>query len=123
MQTLSLRVVQKLGIDHVNLFRKAHDRIMRKHFGKRPFVLHDLRHTYATTTVKAGCSPFVLKSLLGHANLEMTSRYVHPAQTEKQLAFEKFQAYLNELKKRGKSKEEADCFEAPNGTRQRVEIV
>lgn len=64
----------------------------------------------------------MLQYLLGHVSLEMTTRYVYPAHKEKELAVEKFQNYLVELKRRGEPKlVEEDYWEAPDGTRHRVQ--
>ncbi len=41
-----------------------------------PFSAHDLRRTFATLSLKPGMNVLHLQSLLGHANLEMTRRYV-----------------------------------------------
>ena len=38
-------------------------------------VPHQLRHTYATALVNAGCSLQALMALLGHVSAEMSLRY------------------------------------------------
>lgn len=44
----------------------------------QPYRLHDLRHTYATRLVLAGCNPRVLQYIIGHADLSLTMRtYTH----------------------------------------------
>ena len=44
----------------------------------QPYRLHDLRHTYATRLVLAGCNPRVLQYVIGHADLSLTMRtYTH----------------------------------------------
>lgn len=44
----------------------------------QPYRLHDLRHTYATRLVLAGCNPRVLQYVIGHADLDLTMRtYTH----------------------------------------------
>lgn len=43
--------------------------------GLSPVVPHQLRHTYATALVNAGCSLQALMALLGHVSAEMSLRY------------------------------------------------
>ena len=43
--------------------------------GLGPVVPHQLRHTYATALVNAGCSLQALMALLGHVSAEMSLRY------------------------------------------------
>lgn len=38
---------------------------------------HDLRHTFASWAVEAGVDLRVLKDLMGHSTMQMTSRYAH----------------------------------------------
>lgn len=38
---------------------------------------HDLRHTYASLAIAAGVDLRVLKELMGHSTMQMTSRYAH----------------------------------------------
>jgi integrase len=42
------------------------------------FVLHSLRHTYATRLGKAHVDAFTIQKLLGHASIVISQRYVHP---------------------------------------------
>ena len=44
----------------------------------QPYRLHDLRHTYATRYMLAGCNLRVLQYMIGHASYELTVRtYAH----------------------------------------------
>ena len=58
------------------------------------FVLYDLRHTFATRMVEAGCNLPALAALLGHSGLRMVMRYVHPQQEHKDAAMQRFEEYL-----------------------------
>lgn len=43
------------------------------------FVLHGLRHTFATRMLAAGCSIYDVKTMLGHSTVATTERYAHAA--------------------------------------------
>jgi integrase len=58
------------------------------------FVLYDLRHTFATGMVDAGCSLPALAAILGHSGLRMVMRYVHPQQEHKDAAMARYEEYL-----------------------------
>ncbi len=57
------------------------------------FKLYDLRHTYATRAVMAGVDLPTLASLLGHTTIQMTMRYVHPAEEHKRAAVGKIERF------------------------------
>lgn len=40
---------------------------------------HDLRHTYGSWLAQSGAPPTVIRDLMGHSTLTMTSRYTHTA--------------------------------------------
>lgn len=45
---------------------------------EQPYRLHDLRHTYATNMLLAGCKPRVLQYMIGHSSLDLTmATYAH----------------------------------------------
>jgi site-specific recombinase XerD len=39
--------------------------------------IHDLRHTFASRMVSAGCTLYEVKELLGHADVRTSQRYTH----------------------------------------------
>jgi hypothetical protein len=49
-----------------------------------PVTPHRLRHTYATSLLRAGVSILAIKELLGHRSLVMTMRYVQVTQIDLQ---------------------------------------
>lgn len=51
--------------------------------------LHDLRHTFASWLAQGGASMAVLRDLLGHSSLAVTSRYAHLARPDLAAAVEK----------------------------------
>src|SRR6185369_12942102 len=69
--------------------RKAHDGAVRRAKVKPTFRLYDLRHTYASRAVVAGVDLPTLGALLGHTTIQMTMRYVHPAEEKKMEAAKK----------------------------------
>jgi integrase len=79
---------------HESCLRKGHDAIVEKHFKDAPFVLYDLRHTFATRCVQAGCELSVLKELMGHTSILTTARYIHPARQQKIDAMSKLENYV-----------------------------
>jgi integrase len=72
---------------------KTHDRAVDRAGIKPRFILYDLRHTYASRAVMAGVDLPTLASLLGHTSIQMTMRYVHPAEEHKREAAGKFEKY------------------------------
>ena len=76
--------------------KKAHSAAVKRAKIQRYFRLYDLRHTFATRAVDAGTDLPTLSSLLGHASILMTMRYVHPAAEQKKTAMEKFEKFRAE---------------------------
>jgi integrase len=72
--------------------RKAHLAAAGKAGMNRPFRLYDLRHTALTRMAMAGVDLPTLRELAGHANIQMTMRYVHPTPEHKRNAIAKFEA-------------------------------
>ena len=76
--------------------KKAHSAAQKRAKIKCHFRLYDLRRTFATQAVAAGADLPTLSSLLGHASILMTMRYVHPAAEQKQVAIEKLERFRAE---------------------------
>lgn len=73
--------------------RKGHDGAVRRAKVKPAFRLYDLRHTYASRAVMAGVDLPTLGALLGHTSVQMTMRYVHPAEEHKREAAGKIENF------------------------------
>ena len=72
--------------------RKAHDAAVRRAGIADHFRLYDLRHTYGTRAAEAGVDLATLAALMGHTKIQMTMRYLHPADQHKQEAAKKLEA-------------------------------
>jgi hypothetical protein len=75
---------------------QAHSAAVKRAKIERYFRIYDLRHSFATRSVDAGTDLPTLSSLLGHASILMTMRYVHPAAEQKRTAMEKFEKFSAE---------------------------
>jgi integrase len=73
--------------------RKAHDAAIRRAKIVPAFRLYDLRHTYASRAVMAAVDLPTLSALLGHTSVQMTMRYVHPAEEHKREATAKVEKF------------------------------
>jgi integrase len=76
--------------------KKAHGSAVKRAKIQGHFRLYDLRHCFATRAVLSGADLPTLSSLLGHASILMTMRYVHPAAEQKRLVMEKFEKFRAE---------------------------
>jgi integrase len=72
---------------------KAHYRAIERAGVKRRFVLYDLRHTYGSRAAMAGVDLPTLAALMGHTSIQMTMRYLHPAEEHKREAAAKVEKY------------------------------
>lgn len=54
---------------------------IRKRVGLHDVRIHDLRHSFASFLVNAGCSLYEVQKILGHYDPKVTMRYAHLAQS------------------------------------------
>ncbi|HYR89327.1 MAG TPA: tyrosine-type recombinase/integrase [Terriglobia bacterium] len=52
------------------------------------FVIHSMRHTFGTRLGELGVDVFTIKEVMGHSNIVVSQRYVHPGAATKRKAFE-----------------------------------
>jgi integrase len=84
----------KSGSDSpIGSVRKAHDLAVERAGVEDHFRLYDLRHTFATRAVAGGVDLPTLSAMLGHTSIQMTMRYVHPAEEQKKIATGKLEAF------------------------------
>jgi integrase len=76
--------------------KKAHQAAIDRAEIKPRFRLYDLRHTFATRAAASDMNLPTLAAILGHSNIQMTMRYVHPAAEEKKRAIHKFERFRAE---------------------------
>lgn len=61
-----------------------------------PYRLHDLRHTYATRLVLAGCNLRVLQYMIGHSSYELTANtYTHVTEQDALTEYKRLAANLH----------------------------
>lgn len=67
------------------------------------FVIHSLRHTFATRFGEIAENAFLVKEALGHADIRMSQKYVHPRTDSTARAFAQLDN-LNQLMRQGRDK-------------------
>lgn len=78
------------------------------------FVPHALRHTCATRLVQAGVSLYVVQKILGHSNIQVTSRYSHLSERELRGAIDVLQEAVTKRLPQGRVHPlPATCCEPP----------
>jgi integrase len=77
----------------INWLRKAHLNAIRRARVHPPFRIYDLRHTALTRMAMAGIDLPTLRELAGHANIQMTMRYIHPTPEHKREAMRKLEQF------------------------------
>jgi integrase len=73
--------------------RKAHEDALRQSGIAPRFRLYDLRHTFGSRSAMAGVDLATLKELMGHSQISMTMRYVHPTPEHKRQAVQKLERF------------------------------
>jgi integrase len=73
--------------------RKAHLDALKEARIRPRFRLYDLRHTFGSRSAMAGVDLATLKELMGHSQISMTLRYVHPTPKHKQEAVKKLEQF------------------------------
>ena len=58
-----------------------------------PFRIYDLRHTFSSRSAMAGVDLLRLKELMGHSEISITLRYIHPTPERKQVALQKLERF------------------------------
>ena len=74
---------------------------------RQQVVFHTLRHTYASWLHESGVDLYTISKLVGHANITMTQRYSHVADTTLENAVKALQKGM-ERTTRGKERREAE---------------
>lgn len=59
----------------------------------KDFVLYSLRHTFGTRLDASGASPFDIKDLMGHSDVRVSQKYVHPTSEHVDLAMKRKELY------------------------------
>ena len=86
---------------HITKLNGPHDRAVTKL--RIPFVLYDLRHTFATRHIEAGTDLPTLKDIMGHEDIRVTQKYVHPGQDHQDKAMERFERSGGRLRRSSRS--------------------
>ena len=68
-----------LKVERIRVFFR---RYRRKAKIDEKFVVHSLRHSFATDLIERGASILEVKELMGHSNIRSTMEYIHVAKKE-----------------------------------------
>ena len=98
------RRLGKRGNGHISLsgLENCHNDVLEtcKEKGQTiPFVLYDLRHTFATRAAQEGMPLPTLASVLGHSSLRQVQKYVHPTQDHQQAEMDRIDKIRQESKR------------------------
>lgn len=76
-----------------------HYKAIVKRMGLPDLRMHDLRHTYATTSLQAGNSIKEVSDALGHHSMAFTAdTYIHPTERMRKESAERIETFFNSLK-------------------------
>ena len=70
---------KKLTIERTRVFFR---RYRKKAKIDEKFVVHSLRHSFATDLIERGASILEVKELMGHSNIRSTMEYIHVVKIE-----------------------------------------
>lgn len=87
-------------IGRLECLAKTHHRAVRNARISPPFRLYDLRNPFATRAAELGVPLPVLAALLGHSEISMTVRYVHPQADAMRAAIRRIEKGVRPRKKR-----------------------
>ena len=73
--------------------QKAHEEALCKANIAPRFRLYDFRHTFGSRSAMAGVDLATLKELMGHSNISITMRYIHPTPEHKREALRKLERF------------------------------
>jgi len=90
-------------------FKTACDRAGIPYGRKKGLVFHDLRHLAAYRLVKL-TDIVTASKILGHSDVQMTMRYVHPSDKDKKLAIEKSSEILFQSRQFPVNGKKSDAF-------------
>jgi len=84
---------------HLTTVKNGHNRAVKRAGITGPFVLYDLRHTFATRSLDAGVDLLTMSKILGHSRIDMSLRYVHVLERHKTEAGRRMWAWNEDEKK------------------------
>jgi integrase len=84
-----------------------HDRTLEKLDFR--FRIYDCRHTFGTRLGESGADAYTICKLMGHSNILVSQRYVHPTPERLETAFAGLDAYNQERAKAAKEKAEKEA--------------
>jgi len=92
----NLYTPENIHIFHTKNVRKGFEGASKR-AGIENFTFHDLRHTFASHLVMAGCDIRTVQQLLGHKDLRMTMRYANLSKSHLQGAVNLLDKKLSEF--------------------------